>query len=176
MDAILWIVIGIFLAFAIVATVFIVRSQKNRTNNSEIHISGGADIERGYLSNDNNYFKGGYGELEETVVIGYDYRRAGANSKTIKLINLRTSQSTVLNIVNQLTFGRSREGGCFSIEGDTSVSMYHCRMFVYNNTLYLEDLNSSNHTFVNSKRITEPYILSDGDEVKIGNTRFKVLF
>lgn len=176
MDAILWVVISVFLAFVIVATVFIVRSQKSRTNNSEIHISGGADIERGYLSNDNNYFKGGYGELEETVVIGNNYRLIGANFKTIKLLNLRTSQSMVLNIGNQLVLGRSREGGCFTIEGDTSVSLYHCRMFVYNNVLYIEDMGSSNHTFVNSKKITEPYTLSDGDEVKIGNTRFKVLF
>ena len=51
----------------------------------------------------------------------------------------------------------------------------HGTMGIKNNTLYIEDLNSTNGVYVNNERIEEKYKLIADDEVKIGSVIFKVL-
>ncbi|MCD6385928.1 FHA domain-containing protein [Candidatus Sumerlaeota bacterium] len=50
----------------------------------------------------------------------------------------------------------------------SSVSRFHSRIEVHNNRFYIIDLNSSNGTYVNGRRITQS-ALSDGDIVIFGN-------
>lgn len=51
-----------------------------------------------------------------------------------------------------------------------SVSRFHCQISRQDDQLVLEDLSSTNGTFVNDIRLqTEPYVLSVGDVVRIGN-------
>lgn len=56
-------------------------------------------------------------------------------------------------------------------------SRQHCCIFFENNELSIEDLNSSNGTFVNRTRIYpgQKTILSAGDVVQIGNVQMKVV-
>lgn len=175
MDAVLWVVVSVFVVFMVIALAFIIKLKK-RPRDSEIHMSGGADIDKGYLSNDNNYFKGGYKELDETVVVGYDYKTADSSKKNVRFIDLNTKQTFTLDISEPVVFGRSASECGFVIENDTLISKRHCRMFLYFSGVYIEDLGSSNHTFVNSRRISSPCMLNKGDVIKVGNTKFKIDF
>ena len=51
---------------------------------------------------------------------------------------------------------------------DTSVSGMHARIFTYFNTSYIEDLDSTNGTFLNDKKIHK-HIIHPGDIIRLGN-------
>ncbi|OGO28405.1 MAG: hypothetical protein A2Z16_09130 [Chloroflexi bacterium RBG_16_54_18] len=50
------------------------------------------------------------------------------------------------------------------------VSRMHARLVLQSNLVYIEDLNSTNYTFVNKLRLQpgQPYPVSDGDEIRLG--------
>lgn len=50
------------------------------------------------------------------------------------------------------------------------VSRAHARVTRENNELYIENLSSTNFTYVNNKKITEKAKLRDGDEIGLGGT------
>ncbi len=53
------------------------------------------------------------------------------------------------------------------------ISRTHCKLNIDGNRITLQDLNSSNGTFVNHERITQT-TLSAGDEIKVGPVTFVV--
>ena len=53
---------------------------------------------------------------------------------------------------------------------DTYVSQMHARFFSKDGTFMVEDLGSTNGTYLNRRRITSPTELQRGDRVKIGKT------
>ncbi len=55
-----------------------------------------------------------------------------------------------------------------------SVSRRHATFRVEGGQARLEDLGSKNGTSLNGRRLTEPRLLSDGDEVRAGSVRVKV--
>lgn len=55
---------------------------------------------------------------------------------------------------------------------DRSVSGKHARIARAGNKFLLADLNSTNGTFVNGKKVVDPIELNEGDEIKIGKAVF----
>src|ERR1700739_1481341 len=53
---------------------------------------------------------------------------------------------------------------------DPAVSRRHARLHRGLDGVWLEDLGSTNGTYINGDRLTVPYRLRDGDEVKLGNS------
>ncbi|MGB9776673.1 MAG: FHA domain-containing protein, partial [Anaerolineae bacterium] len=53
------------------------------------------------------------------------------------------------------------------------VSRRHARIFAQGNQVFIEDLNSTNYTYVNQQKLMpgQPYPLKDGDEVRLGKVR-----
>ena len=53
------------------------------------------------------------------------------------------------------------------------VSRRHARMFIQGSQLMLEDLNSTNYTYVNQQKLTpgQPHPLNNGDEVRFGRIK-----
>jgi len=52
------------------------------------------------------------------------------------------------------------------------VSRVHCRFTLAENQLAVEDLGSTNGTFVNGQKITSAQVLTDGDRIKVGRVEF----
>jgi pSer/pThr/pTyr-binding forkhead associated (FHA) protein len=72
-------------------------------------------------------------------------------------------------IDRELTVGRG--AGCaIVLADDTYVSQLHARLFQQNGEGYVEDLGSTNGTFVNGKAITGATRLRRGDQVQFGQT------
>jgi pSer/pThr/pTyr-binding forkhead associated (FHA) protein len=67
-----------------------------------------------------------------------------------------------------------RQDGCQLQIKSTMVSRRHCEFQEAEGTLSVKDLNSSNGTLVNGKKIEGPTALSPGDEVSIGGVKFRV--
>jgi hypothetical protein len=67
------------------------------------------------------------------------------------------------------TLGRG--GGCtVPLTFDTFVSQVHARAVERDGQLWIEDVGSTNGTFVNGERIERPVKLRKGDRVQIGET------
>jgi len=66
-----------------------------------------------------------------------------------------------------------REEGDLVFPQDTAVSYSHARLFLEDGTYWVEDLNSTNGTWVNRHRLTRKVELHRGDEVQAGNTRLR---
>lgn len=72
-------------------------------------------------------------------------------------------------LTGELTIGRSDQ--CqVRVEGDTYVSSVHARIFARDGSYMVEDLGSTNGTYLNRRRITAPAELQRGDRVKVGKT------
>lgn len=67
-----------------------------------------------------------------------------------------------------LEIGRS-EGSQIRLD-DTYVSTTHARLFPRNGSWYVEDLGSTNGTYLNGARLEHPRRLTQGDVVRIGET------
>ncbi len=76
------------------------------------------------------------------------------------------------NVVQPLTLGRAIE--CEITLLRSHISRHHARLQVVDDVLSVEDLGSSNGTYVNGKRIDGPRILHHGDELSFKDVVFRV--
>jgi hypothetical protein len=70
-------------------------------------------------------------------------------------------------LLDELTVGRA--AGCHIALDDRFVSQLHARMFRRDDQCFIEDLGSTNGTFLNDVKVTSPALLSKNDHVRIGN-------
>ena len=67
-----------------------------------------------------------------------------------------------------LQVGRAPE--CEIRLDDTYVSQMHARLFGKNGKWYVEDLGSTNGTFVNDQKLAAPAQVEPGDRIRVGTT------
>jgi hypothetical protein len=82
-----------------------------------------------------------------------------------------TYMGQIFALGGELTIGRDPSNG-IPLPTDTTVSRRHARLAPADGGYRVEDMGSSNGTFVNGARVTEA-TLRPGDEVSIGGTRFR---
>jgi hypothetical protein len=74
---------------------------------------------------------------------------------------------------DELTVGRA--AGCgVALPDDTFVSQLHARVFRREGDLQVEDLGSTNGTYLNHKKVTAPVPMRHGDKLQIGKTTMEV--
>ncbi|MCC8069431.1 MAG: FHA domain-containing protein, partial [Ruminococcus sp.] len=109
-------------------------------------------------------------------------RNFNTNQKSIEDIKLPDSFTIILNDMEMLgryfqiniapnsrtIIGKSPQKCDLIIDYEPSVSRQHCKIFFENGTVYIEDLNSSYHTYVNKHRIDSPTKINDGDIISLG--------
>ena len=67
-----------------------------------------------------------------------------------------------------------RDANCdFSVIDDT-LSAHHARITYHHGQWWLEDLNSTNGTYLNREKLITPAVIITGDEFKCGNTVFSI--
>lgn len=74
--------------------------------------------------------------------------------------------------VSEVLIGRDRGSDCY-LE-DLTVSGRHARLSYHNSQWWVEDLGSTNGTYLNDDRVDMPVVLTSGDELRIGQMRFMV--
>jgi pSer/pThr/pTyr-binding forkhead associated (FHA) protein len=87
------------------------------------------------------------------------------------LVNFSTNESYTLSGAS-VTLGRAPDNTVV-IPDDEYASASHARIY-WNNGWWVEDLYSSNGTFVNDEMISAPLMLKPGDVIKIGRTVFRI--
>lgn len=72
----------------------------------------------------------------------------------------------------QLTIGRSSESGL--VIRDDYTSTHHARLMLWNDEWVIQDLDSTNGTFLDGTRVTLPTPVPPGSTVTIGTTSFEL--
>jgi pSer/pThr/pTyr-binding forkhead associated (FHA) protein len=98
-------------------------------------------------------------------------RRGGpkpAGRERLVILEPAERKGQTFDLNDELTVGRAP--GCAVSLDDTFVSSLHARVFRRDGTLYVEDLGSTNGTFVNKKAVNSAVKLRKGDRVQVGRT------
>lgn len=96
---------------------------------------------------------------------GLEITKAGGNEDL--------EEESVMLIRGDVTIGRMDDNSI--ILSEPFVSGHHARVYAKNNTLYIEDLKSTNGIYVNEEKVEGKIKLTTGDEIKIGSAIFTVL-
>jgi hypothetical protein len=91
----------------------------------------------------------------------------------LKVVQPPAAAGRTYDLDDELSIGRSP--GCgVCMPDDIYTSTLHARLFRRNDQLWVEDLGSTNGTFVNSEQISAAARLGKGDLLQIGSTVFEV--
>ena len=97
----------------------------------------------------------------------------GKGSLRLKVVEPAETRGTVYDLGDELTVGRA--SGCqIAIPDDTYVSQLHARIFRREGQVFVEDLGSTNGTFLNRKKVSAPVPVRRGDRLQIGKTVLEV--
>ncbi len=99
--------------------------------------------------------------------------------------NLSSKKKVGISIIQKSDQGKDLEFHFFQTEiivgrhthcdisvSDEVVSSQHARLAHHHNQWWLEDLSSTNGTFLNGSQLTTPAVVITDDEFRCGNTRF----
>lgn len=103
-----------------------------------------------------------------------------ASSSNIRGLEVLTSMDeaklkvgSVIPMATTITLGRKENNTV--VLNDRFVSSYHAKIYLKNSEYYLEDLQSTNGTYVNENKIEGNVRLNVNDIIRFGSTAFKVI-
>jgi hypothetical protein len=87
----------------------------------------------------------------------------------LKVVEPADRRGRTYELADELTVGRAV--GCqITLDDDTYVSQLHARVFRRDGQLFVEDLGSTNGTFLNRRKVSSPAPLKRGDRLQMGKT------
>jgi pSer/pThr/pTyr-binding forkhead associated (FHA) protein len=92
----------------------------------------------------------------------------GKNGGRLRVLEPAEMRGTTYELADELTMGRA--GGCQVPLDDSYVSQLHARIFRREGQVYVEDLGSTNGTYLNRQKVTSPIIMRKGDQLQVGKT------
>jgi pSer/pThr/pTyr-binding forkhead associated (FHA) protein len=100
-------------------------------------------------------------------------KRRGRRALT-ELVTLEpdAGAGTAYPLASEMTIGRA--AGCNIVIDDHFVSSAHTRIFQRDDTWMIEDLGSTNGTYLNRRKVTGPSVMHKGDQVQVGNVVLEV--
>ena len=101
-------------------------------------------------------------------------RRSDRPSRPYRLRMVEPPTAQVFPLGEEVTIGR--EPGCsVALANDTFVSLLHALIYVREGQPFVEDLGSTNGTFLNRARLNQTMPLHRGDRVQVGQTVLEVV-
>jgi hypothetical protein len=95
-------------------------------------------------------------------------RRASRSVPQLKVIEPAPLRGQSYPLDEEVTLGRA--AGCQVPLDDSYASQVHARVFHRDGQWYVEDLGSTNGTYLNRRRVAGPMVMKRRDRVQIGNT------
>lgn len=91
----------------------------------------------------------------------------------LRVVDPPHRRGRTFEVGEEVTLGRS-PGCAVYLEDDTFTSSVHARVYRRYGELWLEDLHSTNGTFLNDEKLGEPTRIQRGDRIKVGSTILEV--
>jgi hypothetical protein len=98
--------------------------------------------------------------------------RARRGTLRLTVVEPEAQRGESFELADELTVGRA--AGCGVRVDDAFTSNIHARLFRRDGSLWLEDLGSTNGTWVNGERLDAATRLTRGDVLQVGATVFEV--
>jgi hypothetical protein len=92
--------------------------------------------------------------------------------RSVAVLDERGTKLGTHELDGNLQIGRAE--ACHIKLSDTYVSQFHARIFRRDDSWYVEDVGSTNGTYVNQRRVSAPAMLHAGDRVKVGKTTLEL--
>jgi hypothetical protein len=86
----------------------------------------------------------------------------------LRVVEPAEQRGRVYDVADELTIGRA--AGCQVPLDDSYASQLHARVFRRNGDLLVEDLGSTNGTFLNRKKLSSAVPIRKGDRLQVGKT------
>ncbi|HTZ10260.1 MAG TPA: FHA domain-containing protein [Acidimicrobiales bacterium] len=99
-------------------------------------------------------------------------RRPRSGRLQLKVLEPADRRGQIFDLADEVTMGRA--AGCGVRVDDSYTSSIHARLYRQNGSLWVEDLGSTNGTWVNAERIGSTMKLGKGDLLQVGGTVFEV--
>jgi pSer/pThr/pTyr-binding forkhead associated (FHA) protein len=93
---------------------------------------------------------------------------ARGSTAELRVVEPPERRGTAFPLTSEVTIGRAP--GCSIRVDDTFASQLHARVFAREKRWYVEDLGSTNGTWLNRKRVHGPLPVSSGDRIAVGDT------
>ena len=103
---------------------------------------------------------------------GRDAEAPAAPQPTTLVIHPHDGRPRTVRLDASMVIGRAPEAE-LRLE-DTFASSQHARIFGRNGAWYVEDLGSTNGTFVNEQKLMGPAMVQPGDSIRIGQTTLEL--
>jgi pSer/pThr/pTyr-binding forkhead associated (FHA) protein len=97
---------------------------------------------------------------------------APVSALRLRVLEPPEQRGRVYELADEVTVGRAP--GCGVSLPDTTVSQLHARVFRDSHAFYVEDLGSTNGTWLNRARVGGAVVLKRGDRVQVGSTVLEV--
>jgi pSer/pThr/pTyr-binding forkhead associated (FHA) protein len=88
--------------------------------------------------------------------------------KTVAVTEGALTGTTLTLGADQITMGRASDNSL--VLDDDYVSSRHARLYPYQGDWVVEDLGSTNGTYIGTDKVTEPTVVKAGTRVKVGRT------
>ncbi len=95
-------------------------------------------------------------------------RKAKRAPRKVAVVEGDNHKGKSFELSDELVVGRSDK--CHLMLDDPYVSQVHARLFPRGDAFMVEDMGSTNGTYLNRKRLSAPTELKRGDRIKIGKT------
>jgi pSer/pThr/pTyr-binding forkhead associated (FHA) protein len=92
--------------------------------------------------------------------------------KAIAVLDERGRKADTVPLDGTIQIGRAE--ACQIQVADTYASSFHARVFSRDGGWYVEDLGSTNGTYLNQQRVTAPAELRVGDRLRVGKTTLEL--
>jgi pSer/pThr/pTyr-binding forkhead associated (FHA) protein len=96
----------------------------------------------------------------------------GKVPRAIAVMGERGRKVETVPLDGTIQIGRAE--ACQIQVSDTYVSSFHARVFNRDGAWYVEDLGSTNGTYLNQQRVTSPTVLRVGDRLRVGKTTMEL--
>ena len=164
----------IVVIFFIIHMTFLIMKgvQENRSYNQTIFLSGGryASVNQGgsYRIVDSNL------EEENTILKHKNTVTSSFSCVYVRLYQLYTGKCYDAYLENTLQIGRSGgNNAAVLILDDPMVSKKHCMLYRRGDQILIQDLESTNHTYVNGCKIEGAVPITHGDQLSLGNSQYQ---
>jgi hypothetical protein len=99
---------------------------------------------------------------------------ASQKKPVIKMLAKLESGKEIQQRYSQTEVTIGRDPNCDFPILDEAISAHHARVSFHHSQWWLEDLNSTNGTFIGKSKVSVPVVLIASDQFKCGNTMFTV--
>ena len=99
-------------------------------------------------------------------------RPKGSNAPAVVILRTDGKRAGSFRLVSPMQIGRAES--CEINPKDDYLSQFHARLFPRDGAWFVEDLGSTNGTFLNDHKVSGPLEVHAGDDVRLGRTVLQV--